>query len=731
ETAYYSDVAASDWSWGALLFDADNDRKNDIYVCNGIHHDVIDQDFIDFFADEVNQKMALSGQKEKYENIIKNMPSRPIVNQFFHNKGDFRFDEEGETFGFTKGSFSNGAAYGDLDNDGDLDLVVNNVNQDCYVYKNTIEKEKNNFLKIEVKGPPQNTFGIGTTLKLYLNSGEILTKTIHCARGFQSSSEYPVLFGLGKDVKIDSLNVFWPNDKIKTLKTVKSNTKINIVYAETDPKVIDNKPLDLAFFTPKSSNLDTTYQNEYADFYFEKNIPFRVSNEGLKTAQADVNGDGKVDLFVCGARDQASKLYLQSTNGFVLKENKEFQNAAFFEDTYAVFFDADKDGDQDLYVATGGNENAYDERLYVDRLYTNDGKGNFTITIGAVPYLGYNIGVLCPKDIDSDGDLDVFVGARSYPKEYGKLPTSFILKNDGKGNFQIAQEIPNKGLIRDAVWKDLDGDKIEELIVVGDWQYPQVFKIKNKKVVENETNLTSYSGFWSSVKAEDLDADGDMDLVLGNIGQNLNLHASNESPLKLFVGDFDKNQMLDKIFTKTAFKNDSPYFLKREMMEQFPILKKTSLKHSEYAEKSIYDLFERSTLEAETILETNYLKSCVALNDGKGNFQIIELPFQAQWSNVSSLVLWDINKDKKLDIICGGNSDDLIPQIGRLDACKGRVFINKGKGVFQYIPNLRSGLYFKGSIRDLQVINLENVPTLIATAINQEPQLYTLNNLKK
>jgi enediyne biosynthesis protein E4 len=581
EIANYSNVAASDWSWGALLFDADNDSKTDIYVSNGIYHDVIDQDFIDFFANEVNQKMVLSGEKEKFDNIIKHMPSRPIVNNFFHNDGNLKFSEKAAEFGFTEPSFSNGAAYADLDNDGDLDLVVNNVNQQCFVYKNNsdLKPEKNNYIKIKLKGAEKNTFAIGAKIFVYLKD-EILVKQINPSKGFQSSTEYVQTIGIGQNKNIDSVVVHWPNATKSIYKNLKINTLQN--WSITDGKPFNaSKTNDLSsvvFTQNVSIELLKHKENEYEDFYEEKNIPMLLSKEGPNAAVADVNGDGLLDIFVGGAKNQAGQLYIQHNGKLVLKPSKDFDNAAFFEDTAVEFFDADSDGDQDLFVGTGGNEANPEERVYINRLYVNDGKGNFAFNNQAIPFNGMNTSCVAAHDFDGDGDVDLFVGTRSQPKKYGLTPQQQILQNDGKGIFKnvtktLAKDIEYAGMVRDAAWEDVDGDKTKELVLVGDWMSPRIFKFKNNKFSEAKSGLETLYGFWGALKAEDVDNDGDKDFILGNIGENFALKASENAPLKLWVGDFDDNKLLDKIFTKTFDGKDVPVFLKREMMEQFPRLK--------------------------------------------------------------------------------------------------------------------------------------------------------------
>ncbi len=731
EIANYSGVAASDWSWGALMFDADNDSKNDIYVSNGIFHDVIDQDFIDFFANEVNQKMVMSGQKEKFDNILKNMPSRKIINNFFHNEGNLSFSEQNEAFGFTEPSFSNGAAYGDLDNDGDLDLVVNNINQNCFIYKNKTNDEqiKPEYLRIKLRGEGENTFAIGAKIMVYTNNG-ILTKQIHPSRGFQSSTEYTQTLGLGKS-KVDSIVIFWPNNKKSVHKNIKTNTQLEYKISEgtaysnieTSEKQIFSAISDLGFLKHN--------ENEYLDFYFEKNIPSILSKEGPKAAIGDINGDGKEDIFICGAKNQASQLYIQTKNGFKQVKNESLENVAYFEDTAAEFFDADNDGDLDLIVGTGGNETDGVEKMYINRLYFNNGKGNFKYNNQALPYNGMNTSCIAVHDFDSDGDLDLFIGNRSVPMVYGLNAKQSLLQNDGKGNFKditktIYPEFESFGMVRAADWADIDGDKVKELIIVGDWITPKIFKFQNQKVQEVNTGLETFSGFWGALKVVDIDKDGDLDLVLGNIGENFALKANVQNPLKLWVNDFDDNNEIDKILTKTINGNDIPVFLKREMMEQFPTLKAKSLKHVDYAKKTIQDLFNEQKLSKSQQMQVNTLKSMIAINNGKGKFTVKPLPLEAQLSSINAINIEDVNFDGQPDLLLAGNFTGFIPQFTRLDAFRGVVLENKTKGEFKAIKNSKSGFITVGEVRELKKVRFGNKNIVISLSNNMKPQIFEL-----
>jgi hypothetical protein len=736
EIANYAGVAASDWSWGALMFDADNDSKIDIYVCNGIFNDILDQDFIDFFANDVAQKMVMTGKKESMQQIIEKMPSNPIANNFFHNEGKLNFPERAEAFGLGEKSFSNGAAYADLDNDGDLDLVVNNLNQPCFVYKNKSEAKagRNHYIRLNLKGEGKNTFAIGAKAEIFAG-GEIMGRQVNPARGFQSSTEYPITIGLGNIKKIDSLRIIWPDRKV----TVRVNPKMDTTH------VFSIKDAGQRLFTPLSvpaepllsavpSNLGPHVENKFDDFFNERNIPMLLSREGPRAAIGDINGDGKEDIYLCGAKGQGGQLYLQNGNNFKKSDQKVFQSLSGFEDTAATFFDCDNDGDKDLIVGSGGNEAPSRSQELPTRLYVNDGKGNFTLSLRAIPPNGMNIAVITAHDYDGDGDQDLFVGSRSVPREYGVTPRSHLYENDGKGTFKdvgktIAPELVNVGMVRDASWADVNGDKKKELIVVGDWMAPAVFTFNNGKFKKLDARIDQYSGFWGCLKVTDIDNDGDQDLVMGNIGENFSLKASQDKPLKIWINDFNKNGVVDKVITKTVDSRDMPVLLKRELTTQFPFLKKKNIKHAEYAGNAIQDLFPEDIMRTTVQKSVNYLKSAIAVNDGKGHFKMTELPYMIQFSCLNAIESRDLNKDGKPDLIVGGNFSHFIPQLGALDACRGNVLLNRGNLKFEVLLSKQSGYLADGELKQISQITIQGAPYLINLINNAVPTLYKVNKL--
>ena len=733
EIASYAGVAKTDWSWGALLFDMDNDGYKDIYVCNGIYHDLTNQDFVDFFANELMQKMVITGKKEEMENIINKMPSTPIPNYAFKNNKNLTFTNEAENWGLSAPSFSNGSAYGDLDNDGDLDLVVNNVNMEAFVYQNNSQKNKeNHFVKVKLRGEKQNKFAIGSVVELF-SGKEILRQELMPSRGFQSSVDYVLTFGIGNK-KIDSLQVIWPNEKFQIIKKVANNTTLTLNIADAKSTYIPISKKVKPFFSEQPNALISHKENDYIDFDYEGLISKMLSQEGPSLAVADINGDGNDDVYIGGAKGTAGKIFINTANeNFKITAQPALESDASFEDTAASFLDVDNDGDQDLLVGSGGNEKA-DQANYKNRLYLNNGKGGFTKSTSIIPTTNNNVSVIASCDFDNDGDMDVFIGSRSVPGVYGIDPKHLLLENDGKGNFtnvtdKKAFKLNGVGMITDAVWEDIDGDNKKDLIIVGDWMAPVIFKNTGRRLAEFKNNLMEQKGFWNTVSCVDLNNDGKKDLILGNKGTNTTYKCTKENPMKMLVNDFDDNGTIEQITTRTIDGKDMPLHMKGELAKQIPSIKKKNLSYEDYSKKSVQEIFSKEVISNSIIKIAYVQESMIAINKGNGKFEIKVLPKEVQFSCVNAICTLDVNKDGILDILLGGNQYEFKPQFARLDANYGSVLLGNKNGTFSWTPYKESGFFMRGEVKHLKTIKSKNNSTVIIAVINDnKPKIFKRND---
>ena len=731
EIALLSGVAATDWSWGALIFDFENDGNKDIFVSNGISKDIMSMDFREFIADGEKRNEIIKN-KGKADNLafISYMPSQPLKNYAFQNTGKLTFENKADTFGLTQSSFSNGSAYGDLDNDGDLDLVVNNLNSSSFVYRNEASTiNQNHFLKVKFIGYARNPFGIGAQVTLKTGAVTRVLQNFN-SRGFESSIEPNLLFGLGNALTSEELTVTWPDGKVQVLTDIKSDQTIYLSHDQAKNVEI----IPIVKYKPEFEEIskqvifgDTKHhENQFNDFNQEILLTNMLSTQGPRLIRGDVNNDKLDDFVLLGAANDPDKLFLQKSDGtFVFKKNPAFLKDIGFEGTCGVFLDQDGDGDVDLMIGSGGNESQVDQLNYIVRLYKNDGQGNFVGDPYHIPQVIGNFSTLESADFDKDGDPDIFLGARAIPGNYGMPPQSFLLKNDN-GNWVdvTSPSLGNIGMVTDARWADVDSDGDRDLIVVGDWMAISIFKNENG-VINSPIVIPNSKGWWNRIEPADLDKDGDIDFVLGNWGLNTKFKATPAKPMTMFVNDFDGNGKSEFIINwyPPLDSNSYPFAPKSELTSQLPGLRKTILKYEDYALKTYDSLFKPEVRKKSFVYEVNYLESAILWNEGD-NYSLSALPLEAQVSPVFGIVADDLDEDGKLDIWLGGNFYSLKPQVGRHDASRGVYLKGDLNKSFTYLPQDRSGIYVEGEVRDAAMIHSKQSSRLIVARNNNSVLMF-------
>lgn len=733
EVGRIAGVEATDWSWGALMFDMDNDGFKDIFVANGIYQDLTNQDFLEFASNEEFVKSVVTYKKVDYKKLTEIIPSNPIPNFAFHNEGNLRFTDKAGQWGLAEPGFSNGSAYADLDNDGDLDLVVNNVNMPSFVYRSEVnEKLGNHYLKLSLQGEDKNTFAFGAKILVDLGEEQLYVEQMP-VRGFQSSVDPRPNVGLGATTVVRKLTIQWPDGRFTVLDSVRADQHLTLRQADAIPGIQPAQPsATQAIFKQVADNLGMAFEhqeNEFVDFDRDRLIYHMLSTEGPRMAVGDVNKDGLADMYIGGAKDQAGVLYLQTKAGrFQQSAGQPFESDRVSEDTGSLFFDADGDGDLDLYVCSGGNEFPTSSSALIDRLYTNDGKGKFTKSSQFLPTSAFeSTSTVKASDYDQDGDVDLFVGVRLKPFGYGLPVNGYILNNDGRGNFtnvtaQIAPSLSNIGMITDAVWKDINGDAKEDLLVVGEYMAIRVFIKDGGKLVDRteQAGLARTHGWWNRIEAADLDGDGDIDFVVGNHGLNSRFRASLERPVCMYVSDFDQNGTLEQIICTFNGDKSYPVALRHDLIKQMPGLKKKYLKYENYKDQTVSDIFTEEQLNGAVRLDAYLLSSAALINDGTGKFEIRDLPSQAQFSPVFAILINDFDDDGQLDVLLGGNQYRVKPEVGRYDASYGLLLKGVGDGTFVALNSARSGIKIDGEVRDFAMMDIADQRIVFVARNNQE-----------
>jgi hypothetical protein len=746
EIGQLAGISETDWSWSVLMADFDNDGWKDIHVTNGIARDVTNNDFVAFknaqtagsyaFGDENSNN---ANNKKIVQLLRKNLDQYGSIktnNYFFHNNGNLTFSNETTQTGLAIPSVSNGAAYVDLDNDGDLDLVVNNMNQPAFIWRNEIRSSINdsthNFISIQLKGPSSNRFGLGCKAWLY-NNGNVQFLEQSPVRGFCSSVDYRLYFGAGNATYIDSLKIQWPDDKVQVLRNVKTNQFLAVNHEDAKENVIQkqNDAVNTLFSDVTGQySLDFTHtEAKYFDFGVQRGLPQKYSQLGPSLASADVNGDGLTDFYIGGAANQPGKLFIQDANGnFSSKDLAKDMMSE--EDIGAIFFDADGDNHPDLLVTAGSSEFGVNSIYNHPRLYLNDGKGNFTLSPGALPKEVNEIAsVVATSDIDGDGDLDLFIGGRLLPQKYPQSPRSYILQND-HGKFkditkEFCPELEFPGLITGAVFTDINKDNKPDLVICGEWMPVRFFvneKGKFKEITES-TGLEKMNGQWRSLQAVDLDNDGDIDFIAGNLGLNNKFHVTPDKPLKLYAGDFDANKSADLIPAYYIKDNKDEYELfpaldRSQLADQLPSIKKKFLLNVDYAKTTMAELLKNIITKDMTEKDCQITASVWLENLGNGKFTMHTLPLEAQFTPINSVLTFDMDGDGNIDMLLAGNEYQNEITTGPYDASYGLFLKGNGKGVFKPFTPLQSGFILDGDIKCLKEIQNKKGERFILAAVN-------------
>ncbi|MEL6133018.1 MAG: FG-GAP-like repeat-containing protein, partial [Bacteroidota bacterium] len=719
----------------------------DIFVANGILKDLTDQDYVNFYA----SPRAISGMiKEDKGNVITQlvdmMPSEAIPNAAFmqiaRSEGTIpQFADQAKDLGLGQPSFSNGSAYGDLDNDGDLDLVINNLDMPAFIYRNESDtlRKTHHYLSFQFKGAGSNTFALGTQVRVYRDD-QIFYQELAPMRGFQSCIDPRLHFGLGELEAVDSIHILWPDMRMTRLGKTATNQMLSLDQREAKPEDVQTiEKIPTPLFTDYTSTLVQNFthqENDYQDFVRERLLYHMLSSEGPKVAKGDVTGDGRADLYFCGAKDKPGELWIQQPNGTFkldIPSIKTFAANASSEDTDAIFIDVDGDRDLDLYVASGGSEFSTASSALKDRLYLNQGKGKFFKQKN--PFRGYiyeSAACVRAGDYDGDGDQDLFVGVRGVPGMYGVPVNGVILNNDGKGNFtnvtqDVAPQLMKYGMLTDAQWMDWDGDRDLDLVVAGEWLPVTVWENQKGRFAPFIQNVPKQTGLWTCVEVGDFNEDGKPDLLIGNHGLNSRLQAGDSTPVEMWVNDFDRNGSPEQLISVYNGGQSYPLALRQDLVMQMPGLKKQYLKYTSYKDATVDQMFAPQVMERTIKWSAQKMETSVWMSQPDGTYAWKTLPLEAQVAPVYGMLVEDLDGDGHLDILLGGNFSRAKPEIGIYAASYGTFLKGNGKGAFTFIPNKEVGLQIKGEVRDIVSIQTDKGKRIVVARNDGPAQWLKIN----
>jgi hypothetical protein len=716
DIGFYSNVFATDWSWAALWTDFDNDGWKDLFISNGIPKRLNDMDYVNYVSnDELQEKIRTNRVSENDMVLIEKFPQIKLANKFYLNKGEAKFVDASSMIRNNQKTYSNGAAYADFDNDGDMDMVVNNVDETAVIYKNLSNdgRVKKSFLELKLKGSPANINATGAKAIVFTKN-EVRTYEKFPVRGFQGSMEVPLHIGLDKTT-IDSILLVWPDNSYEKLTGVKDSI-LTVAYRQGLPR-FNYDLIKQHSFSPVRKTDDITNEtgllylheeNPFNEFDREPLIPFMTSREGPALAVGDINADGLDDVFIGSSKFKKPALFIQQSTGKFLRSDQPALNAdSTYEDVDAVWVDVNNDSFNDLVIASGGNEYYGNSDYLLPRVYLNDGKGGLQRLPGAFDRsVMLTASCVVPYDFNSDGAIDLFIGGRAVPNEYGTIPRSYLLKNDGKGKFadvtdQYSKELSKAGFVKQAVWSDLDKDGDKDLVLSLEWD--GIVAFVNDKGKFSKKYLTDKKGWWNFTLPVDVDGDGDLDLVAGNLGQNNRFKASVQNPVRLYYNDYDDNGKKEQVLTYYLHGKEIPFATKDELVKQIPELKKKYLYAEEFAKAGLTDIFKKEKLERAELLVANYFSNAILVNNGNWNFTLKELPWEAQLTPYRDAVIADVNNDNRPDILLAGNFYPNNIQMGEYDGDYGTVLINNGNGDFSCA--LLNGCIIKGEVRHIRKIN--------------------------